>query len=118
MYLPGDLDYYWLDPATWHSRETSPISSVRDKENRSSCYGNWLKPVHMQKLDYSRHCNHNKFFFYHIDSVFFLALRRAGIHCKTNLQPCPTGGIASQSIRVAIKARRKKDSWELARGRV
>ncbi|XP_067558933.1 regulating synaptic membrane exocytosis protein 1 isoform X46 [Pseudorca crassidens] len=23
----GDLDYYWLDPATWHSRETSPISS-------------------------------------------------------------------------------------------
>ncbi|KAL2792065.1 regulating synaptic membrane exocytosis protein 1 isoform 16 [Daubentonia madagascariensis] len=24
---PGDLDYYWLDPATWHSRETSPISS-------------------------------------------------------------------------------------------
>ncbi|KAK1338261.1 hypothetical protein QTO34_001376 [Cnephaeus nilssonii] len=22
-----DLDYYWLDPATWHSRETSPISS-------------------------------------------------------------------------------------------
>uniref|UniRef100_A0A8B9M849 Regulating synaptic membrane exocytosis 1 n=1 Tax=Accipiter nisus TaxID=211598 RepID=A0A8B9M849_9AVES len=25
--LPGDLDYYWLDPATWHSRETSPISS-------------------------------------------------------------------------------------------
>ncbi|KAJ7421936.1 hypothetical protein BTVI_16091 [Pitangus sulphuratus] len=26
--LRGDLDYYWLDPATWHSRETSPISSV------------------------------------------------------------------------------------------
>ncbi|OXB62635.1 hypothetical protein ASZ78_016930, partial [Callipepla squamata] len=25
--LPGDLDYYWLDPATWHSRETSPVSS-------------------------------------------------------------------------------------------
>ncbi|KYO47061.1 regulating synaptic membrane exocytosis protein 2 isoform A [Alligator mississippiensis] len=25
--LRGDLDYYWLDPATWHSRETSPISS-------------------------------------------------------------------------------------------
>ncbi|XP_059970448.1 regulating synaptic membrane exocytosis protein 1 isoform X42 [Mesoplodon densirostris] len=24
---PGDLDYYWLDPATWHSRETSPIGS-------------------------------------------------------------------------------------------
>ncbi|XP_043366413.1 regulating synaptic membrane exocytosis protein 1 isoform X21 [Dermochelys coriacea] len=23
----GDLDYYWLDPATWHSRETSPVSS-------------------------------------------------------------------------------------------
>uniref|UniRef100_A0A8C3I9R9 Regulating synaptic membrane exocytosis 1 n=1 Tax=Chrysemys picta bellii TaxID=8478 RepID=A0A8C3I9R9_CHRPI len=23
----GDLDYYWLDPTTWHSRETSPISS-------------------------------------------------------------------------------------------
>ncbi|KAM6460004.1 regulating synaptic membrane exocytosis protein 1 isoform 37-T38 [Liasis olivaceus] len=23
----GDLDYYWLDPATWHSRDTSPISS-------------------------------------------------------------------------------------------
>ncbi|XP_059970440.1 regulating synaptic membrane exocytosis protein 1 isoform X35 [Mesoplodon densirostris] len=23
----GDLDYYWLDPATWHSRETSPIGS-------------------------------------------------------------------------------------------
>ncbi|XP_037698278.1 regulating synaptic membrane exocytosis protein 1 isoform X34 [Choloepus didactylus] len=23
----GDLDYYWLDPSTWHSRETSPISS-------------------------------------------------------------------------------------------
>ncbi|KAM4865951.1 regulating synaptic membrane exocytosis protein 1 isoform 17-T17 [Thomomys bottae] len=23
----GDLDYYWLDPATWHSREVSPISS-------------------------------------------------------------------------------------------
>ncbi|KAM5256667.1 regulating synaptic membrane exocytosis protein 1 isoform 14-T14 [Ctenodactylus gundi] len=23
----GDLDYYWLDPATWHSREASPISS-------------------------------------------------------------------------------------------
>ncbi|XP_073080955.1 regulating synaptic membrane exocytosis protein 1 isoform X24 [Manis javanica] len=23
----GDLDYYWLDPATWHGRETSPISS-------------------------------------------------------------------------------------------
>ncbi|XP_078504174.1 regulating synaptic membrane exocytosis protein 1 isoform X6 [Lissotriton helveticus] len=23
----GDLEYYWLDPATWHSRETSPISS-------------------------------------------------------------------------------------------
>ncbi|KAM9234106.1 regulating synaptic membrane exocytosis protein 1 isoform 19-T19 [Dugong dugon] len=23
----GDLDYYWLDPATWQSRETSPISS-------------------------------------------------------------------------------------------
>ncbi|KAK2500061.1 hypothetical protein MC885_018848 [Smutsia gigantea] len=23
----SDLDYYWLDPATWHSRETSPISS-------------------------------------------------------------------------------------------
>ncbi|XP_030054883.1 regulating synaptic membrane exocytosis protein 1 isoform X6 [Microcaecilia unicolor] len=23
----GDLDYYWLDPATWHSRETSPLSS-------------------------------------------------------------------------------------------
>uniref|UniRef100_A0A8D0C8S6 Regulating synaptic membrane exocytosis 1 n=1 Tax=Salvator merianae TaxID=96440 RepID=A0A8D0C8S6_SALMN len=23
----GDLDYYWLDPATWHSRETSPINS-------------------------------------------------------------------------------------------
>jgi len=29
---PGDLDYYWLDPATWHSRETSPISSVRNVE--------------------------------------------------------------------------------------
>nr|XP_025746482.1 regulating synaptic membrane exocytosis protein 1 isoform X42 [Callorhinus ursinus] len=27
MWKPGDLDYYWLDPATWHSRETSPISS-------------------------------------------------------------------------------------------
>ncbi|XP_023075003.1 regulating synaptic membrane exocytosis protein 1 isoform X48 [Piliocolobus tephrosceles] len=27
MWNPGDLDYYWLDPATWHSRETSPISS-------------------------------------------------------------------------------------------
>nr|XP_034965547.1 regulating synaptic membrane exocytosis protein 1 isoform X34 [Zootoca vivipara] len=27
LYIPGDLDYYWLDPATWHSRETSPISS-------------------------------------------------------------------------------------------
>ncbi|KAJ8776940.1 hypothetical protein J1605_014958, partial [Eschrichtius robustus] len=26
-YCAGDLDYYWLDPATWHSRETSPISS-------------------------------------------------------------------------------------------
>ncbi|XP_011735747.1 regulating synaptic membrane exocytosis protein 1 isoform X27 [Macaca nemestrina] len=25
--VAGDLDYYWLDPATWHSRETSPISS-------------------------------------------------------------------------------------------
>ncbi|XP_069344892.1 regulating synaptic membrane exocytosis protein 1 isoform X47 [Eulemur rufifrons] len=25
--VSGDLDYYWLDPATWHSRETSPISS-------------------------------------------------------------------------------------------
>nr|XP_034965531.1 regulating synaptic membrane exocytosis protein 1 isoform X20 [Zootoca vivipara] len=25
--VKGDLDYYWLDPATWHSRETSPISS-------------------------------------------------------------------------------------------
>ncbi|ETE71210.1 Regulating synaptic membrane exocytosis protein 1, partial [Ophiophagus hannah] len=24
----GDLDYYWLDPATWHTRDTSPISSV------------------------------------------------------------------------------------------
>uniref|UniRef100_UPI00398F5717 regulating synaptic membrane exocytosis protein 1 isoform X24 n=1 Tax=Pristiophorus japonicus TaxID=55135 RepID=UPI00398F5717 len=23
----GDLDYYWLDPVTWHSSETSPISS-------------------------------------------------------------------------------------------
>ncbi|XP_070589156.1 regulating synaptic membrane exocytosis protein 1 isoform X1 [Erythrolamprus reginae] len=23
----GDLDYYWLDPATWHTRDTSPISS-------------------------------------------------------------------------------------------
>ncbi|XP_031820502.1 regulating synaptic membrane exocytosis protein 1 isoform X15 [Sarcophilus harrisii] len=23
----GDLDYYWLDPTTWPSRETSPISS-------------------------------------------------------------------------------------------
>ncbi|KAM4693851.1 regulating synaptic membrane exocytosis protein 1 isoform 3-T3 [Discoglossus pictus] len=23
----GDLDYYWLDPATWHSRETSPLGS-------------------------------------------------------------------------------------------
>uniref|UniRef100_A0ABM5GEI3 Regulating synaptic membrane exocytosis protein 1 isoform X38 n=1 Tax=Pogona vitticeps TaxID=103695 RepID=A0ABM5GEI3_9SAUR len=23
----GDLDYYWLDPATWHSREASPLSS-------------------------------------------------------------------------------------------
>ena len=28
LYCAGDLDYYWLDPATWHSRETSPISSV------------------------------------------------------------------------------------------
>ncbi|XP_033612615.1 regulating synaptic membrane exocytosis protein 1 isoform X36 [Fukomys damarensis] len=27
MWKSGDLDYYWLDPATWHSRETSPISS-------------------------------------------------------------------------------------------
>ncbi|KAM9234115.1 regulating synaptic membrane exocytosis protein 1 isoform 28-T28 [Dugong dugon] len=27
MWKPGDLDYYWLDPATWQSRETSPISS-------------------------------------------------------------------------------------------
>ncbi|KAM5256688.1 regulating synaptic membrane exocytosis protein 1 isoform 35-T35 [Ctenodactylus gundi] len=27
MWKPGDLDYYWLDPATWHSREASPISS-------------------------------------------------------------------------------------------
>ncbi|XP_073080965.1 regulating synaptic membrane exocytosis protein 1 isoform X41 [Manis javanica] len=27
MWKPGDLDYYWLDPATWHGRETSPISS-------------------------------------------------------------------------------------------
>ncbi|KAM4865969.1 regulating synaptic membrane exocytosis protein 1 isoform 35-T35 [Thomomys bottae] len=27
MWKPGDLDYYWLDPATWHSREVSPISS-------------------------------------------------------------------------------------------
>ncbi|XP_060545174.1 regulating synaptic membrane exocytosis protein 1 isoform X31 [Pantherophis guttatus] len=23
----GDLDYYWLDPATWHTKDTSPISS-------------------------------------------------------------------------------------------
>ncbi|XP_038656683.1 regulating synaptic membrane exocytosis protein 1-like isoform X26 [Scyliorhinus canicula] len=23
----GDLDYYWLDPVTWHSSETLPISS-------------------------------------------------------------------------------------------
>ncbi|XP_032876677.1 regulating synaptic membrane exocytosis protein 1-like isoform X11 [Amblyraja radiata] len=23
----GDLDYYWLDPVTWHGSETSPISS-------------------------------------------------------------------------------------------
>uniref|UniRef100_A0A4W3JBT1 Regulating synaptic membrane exocytosis 1 n=1 Tax=Callorhinchus milii TaxID=7868 RepID=A0A4W3JBT1_CALMI len=23
----GDLDYYWLDPATWHSSESFPISS-------------------------------------------------------------------------------------------
>ncbi|XP_067840273.1 regulating synaptic membrane exocytosis protein 1-like isoform X4 [Heptranchias perlo] len=23
----GDLDYYWLDPVTWHSSDTSPISS-------------------------------------------------------------------------------------------
>ncbi|XP_073531635.1 regulating synaptic membrane exocytosis protein 1 isoform X10 [Phyllobates terribilis] len=23
----GDLDYYWLDPATWHTRDTSPLGS-------------------------------------------------------------------------------------------
>ncbi|KAM9315900.1 regulating synaptic membrane exocytosis protein 1 isoform 2-T2 [Gastrophryne carolinensis] len=23
----GDLDYYWLDPATWHTREASPLGS-------------------------------------------------------------------------------------------
>ncbi|KAI6071507.1 Regulating synaptic membrane exocytosis protein 1 isoform X41 [Aix galericulata] len=36
----GDLDYYWLDPATWHSRETSPISSntsTRKSHTVSSC---------------------------------------------------------------------------------
>lgn len=36
--LPGDLDYYWLDPATWHSRETSPISSVRNREKEVHKY--------------------------------------------------------------------------------
>ncbi|XP_075058714.1 regulating synaptic membrane exocytosis protein 1 isoform X12 [Mixophyes fleayi] len=23
----GDLDYYWLDPATWHTRDSSPLGS-------------------------------------------------------------------------------------------